>query len=61
MGVKQAGGTIDTVPAKEQEKISDELDKRVKKFLRGAEANLEGLKDKKLKGQLAAEKVICFP
>ncbi|XP_068308331.1 casein kinase 1-like protein 11 [Pyrus communis] len=35
------------------EKISDELDKRVKKFLRGAEANLEGLKDKKLKGQLA--------
>ncbi|TQE11202.1 hypothetical protein C1H46_003208 [Malus baccata] len=35
------------------EKISDELDKRAKKFLRGAEANLEGLKDKKLKGQLA--------
>ncbi|KAB2609248.1 hypothetical protein D8674_012416 [Pyrus ussuriensis x Pyrus communis] len=35
------GGTIDTVPAMEQEKISDELDKRVKKFLRGAEANLE--------------------
>ncbi|KAB2610701.1 casein kinase I [Pyrus ussuriensis x Pyrus communis] len=35
------------------EKISDELDKRVKKFLRGAEAILEGLKDKKLKGQLA--------
>ncbi|XP_048443563.1 uncharacterized protein LOC125467963 [Pyrus x bretschneideri] len=53
MGVKQDGGTIDTVPAMEQEKISDELDKRVKKFLRGAEANLEGLKDKKLKGQLA--------
>ncbi|KAB2595066.1 U3 small nucleolar RNA-associated protein 7 [Pyrus ussuriensis x Pyrus communis] len=53
MGVKQDGGTIDIVPAMEQEKISDELDKRVKKFLRGAEANLEGLKDKKLKGQLA--------
>ncbi|RXI00444.1 hypothetical protein DVH24_000678, partial [Malus domestica] len=35
------------------EKISDELDKRAKKFLRGAEANLEGLKDKKLKGELA--------
>ncbi|KAB2631911.1 hypothetical protein D8674_041005 [Pyrus ussuriensis x Pyrus communis] len=39
MGVKQDGGTI--------------LYKRVKKFLRGAEANLEGLKDKKSKGQLA--------
>ncbi|KAB2627034.1 U3 small nucleolar RNA-associated protein 7 [Pyrus ussuriensis x Pyrus communis] len=46
MGVKLDGGTI--APATEQEKVSDELDKRVKKFLRGAEANLE-----KLKGQLA--------
>ncbi|KAB2609998.1 U3 small nucleolar RNA-associated protein 7 [Pyrus ussuriensis x Pyrus communis] len=55
MGVKQDGGTIDTVPAMKQEKISDELDKRVKKFLRGAEANLKGLKDKKLKGQLAVK------
>ncbi|KAB2600162.1 casein kinase I [Pyrus ussuriensis x Pyrus communis] len=35
------------------EKISDESDKREKKFLRGAQENLDGLKDKKLKGQLA--------
>ncbi|XP_061353423.1 probable U3 small nucleolar RNA-associated protein 7 [Gastrolobium bilobum] len=33
--------------------ISDELDLKIKKYLRGEVANLEALKDKKLKGQLA--------
>ncbi|CAB4269223.1 unnamed protein product [Prunus armeniaca] len=51
MGVKQDDGSI--MPTSEQEKISDELDIRVKKFLRGEKTNLEGLQDKKLKGQLA--------
>ncbi|KAA8541896.1 hypothetical protein F0562_023048 [Nyssa sinensis] len=33
---------------------SDEMDTKIKKYLRGEGANLEVLKDKKLKGQLAA-------
>lgn len=40
MGVKQENG-------------EDVLDEKVKKYLRGEPANLEGLRDKKLKGQLA--------
>lgn len=40
------------VSALEQD-IDDELDTKVKKYLRGEGANLEALKDKKLKGQLA--------
>ncbi|XP_022772098.1 probable U3 small nucleolar RNA-associated protein 7 [Durio zibethinus] len=36
-----------------QENGDDEMDQKVKKYLRGEAANLEGLKDKKLKGQLA--------
>ncbi|KAL9318115.1 hypothetical protein ACSQ67_014632 [Phaseolus vulgaris] len=35
--------------------VSDELELRMKKYLRGESANLEALKDKKLKGQLAAK------
>ncbi|ESW16296.1 hypothetical protein PHAVU_007G144800 [Phaseolus vulgaris] len=35
--------------------VSDELELRMKKYLRGESANLEVLKDKKLKGQLAAK------
>ncbi|KAL5569503.1 hypothetical protein UlMin_026078 [Ulmus minor] len=35
------------------DEVSHELDIKVKKFLRGEGANLEALKDKKLKGQLA--------
>ncbi|CAL5387928.1 unnamed protein product [Camellia sinensis] len=33
--------------------INDEINMKVKKYLRGEGANLEGLRDKKLKGQLA--------
>ncbi|KAF7820215.1 putative U3 small nucleolar RNA-associated protein 7 [Senna tora] len=33
--------------------VSDELDLKIKKYLRGEGANLEALKDKKLKGQLS--------
>ncbi|KAL4378680.1 hypothetical protein GQ457_02G005760 [Hibiscus cannabinus] len=36
-----------------KENSDDEMDEKVKKYLRGEAANLEGLKDKKLKGQLA--------
>ncbi|KAB2612244.1 casein kinase I [Pyrus ussuriensis x Pyrus communis] len=50
------------------EKISDELDKRVKKFFSGAEANLEGqlavreeLYGKSAQAAAKAAKVICFP
>ncbi|KAK9283572.1 hypothetical protein L1049_011820 [Liquidambar formosana] len=53
MGVKQENGTPGkVVPAIEQE-ISEELDMKVKKYLRGEGANLKVLQDKKLKGQLA--------
>ncbi|KAK7279517.1 hypothetical protein RJT34_24570 [Clitoria ternatea] len=41
-------------PSTEQE-IADELDLRMKKYLRGEVANLEVLKDKKLKTQLAVK------
>ncbi|XP_009608885.1 probable U3 small nucleolar RNA-associated protein 7 isoform X1 [Nicotiana tomentosiformis] len=37
------------------EVISEEMDMKVKKYLRGEGANLEALKDKKLKGQLAVK------
>ncbi|KAE8730489.1 golgi transport complex family protein [Hibiscus syriacus] len=36
-----------------KENSDDEMDEKVKKYLRGEAANMEGLKDKKLKGQLA--------
>ncbi|XWS30924.1 hypothetical protein CRYUN_Cryun23aG0033000 [Craigia yunnanensis] len=36
-----------------QENGDDKMDEKVKKYLRGEAANLEGLQDKKLKGQLA--------
>ncbi|KAJ1435835.1 putative U3 small nucleolar RNA-associated protein [Sesbania bispinosa] len=39
-------------PSTEQD-ISDELDLKIKKYLRGEVPNLEVLKDKKLKSQLA--------
>ncbi|KAL5726704.1 hypothetical protein ACHQM5_009722 [Ranunculus cassubicifolius] len=41
------------VPAVQIEDNLDELDLKVKKYLRGDGVNLEALKDKKLKGQLA--------
>ncbi|RVW76257.1 U3 small nucleolar RNA-associated protein 7 [Vitis vinifera] len=44
-------GTIDVLTVNILD-ISDELDVKVKKYLRGEGANLEALQDKKLKGQL---------
>lgn len=37
----------------EEEEISEDLDLKVKKYLRGGAANFDDLKDKKLKGQLS--------
>ncbi|KAJ6773074.1 hypothetical protein OIU74_019144 [Salix koriyanagi] len=52
MGAKQENGDPeDILPPLEQE-LSHELDMKVKKYLRGEGADLEVLKDKKLKGQL---------
>ncbi|KAJ6900749.1 hypothetical protein NC652_026755 [Populus alba x Populus x berolinensis] len=52
MGAKQENGDPeDILPPTEQE-LSHELDMKVKKYLRGEGADLEVLKDKKLKGQL---------
>ncbi|KAK8480227.1 hypothetical protein V6N13_052377 [Hibiscus sabdariffa] len=53
------GDSIASVPyisvtmAAKKENSDDEVDEKVKKYLRGEAANLEGVKDKKLKGQLA--------
>ncbi|XP_020222147.1 probable U3 small nucleolar RNA-associated protein 7 [Cajanus cajan] len=55
MGESQENDALpENKPPTEQE-ISDELDLRIKKYLRGEGANLEVLKDKKLKGQLAVK------
>ncbi|XP_057510172.1 probable U3 small nucleolar RNA-associated protein 7 isoform X1 [Actinidia eriantha] len=62
MGVRQEDDiNAKIIPPKEQivatnfdlQKISDEIEIKVKKYLRGEGANLEVLHDKKLKGQLA--------
>nr|DAD45978.1 TPA_asm: hypothetical protein HUJ06_004208 [Nelumbo nucifera] len=53
MGVEQENGTSDKNMPLVEEDISNELDLKVKKYLRGDGANLEVLQDKKLKGQLA--------
>ncbi|KAJ7970768.1 WD40 repeat [Quillaja saponaria] len=51
MGVKQENGTL--IKPSTEEETPNELDLKVKKYLRGDGANLEVLQDKKLKGQLA--------
>ncbi|CAI0410774.1 unnamed protein product [Linum tenue] len=52
MGLEEeAGGSAKILPPTEQE-LSAELDTKLQKYLRGEGADLEALKDKKLKGQL---------
>ncbi|KAI4352645.1 hypothetical protein L6164_006876 [Bauhinia variegata] len=53
MGDKQENDTLVKVKPSSEQDISDELDQRIKKYLRGEGANLENLQDRKLKGQLA--------
>ncbi|KAJ0103604.1 hypothetical protein Patl1_05983 [Pistacia atlantica] len=53
MGAKEENGVRENILPPIEQEISDELDTKVKKYLRGEGANLEVLQDKKLKGQLA--------
>ncbi|CAL5435034.1 unnamed protein product [Camellia sinensis] len=53
MGVKEEDSTLIKIMPPIEQEINDEINMRVKKYLRGEGANLEGLRDKKLKGQLA--------
>uniref|UniRef100_A0A5B7AW98 Putative U3 small nucleolar RNA-associated protein 7 n=1 Tax=Davidia involucrata TaxID=16924 RepID=A0A5B7AW98_DAVIN len=53
MGVKQENTTPGKMLPPIEQEISDEMDTKMKKYLRGESANLEALHDKKLKGQLA--------
>ncbi|KAG5563050.1 hypothetical protein RHGRI_005709 [Rhododendron griersonianum] len=54
MGVKKEDGSLSKIMPSEEQDILDEMDIKVKKYLRGDDANFEALRDKKLKGQLAA-------
>lgn len=54
MGVKQEDGTRQKIVPDIEHDMFDASDIKFKKYLRGEGANLEGLQDKKLKGQLAA-------
>ncbi|XP_057466816.1 probable U3 small nucleolar RNA-associated protein 7 [Actinidia eriantha] len=53
MGVRKEDDTSAKIMAPKEQEISDEIEIKVKKYLRGEGANLEVLHDKKLKGQLA--------
>ncbi|KAJ6901742.1 hypothetical protein NC651_019493 [Populus alba x Populus x berolinensis] len=53
MVVKQENGDPENILPPIEQELSHELDTKVKKNLRGEGANLEVLKDKKLKGQLS--------
>ncbi|KAB1221456.1 Ribosome maturation factor RimM [Morella rubra] len=53
MSVKTQNGKTGKIVPPIEEEISEELDLKIKKYLRGGAANLEVLQDKKLKGQLA--------
>ncbi|KAG9454768.1 hypothetical protein H6P81_007672 [Aristolochia fimbriata] len=53
MGAIQELSTLENSAAAPEQHASEELEVKAKKFLRGNGANLEVLKDKKLKGQLA--------
>ncbi|TKY51715.1 U3 small nucleolar RNA-associated protein 7 [Spatholobus suberectus] len=55
MGKSQENDALPKNKPSTEQDISDELDLRIKKYLRGEGANLEVLKDKKLKGQLAVK------
>ncbi|KAJ8766036.1 hypothetical protein K2173_020552 [Erythroxylum novogranatense] len=53
MGVEQENGESEKILPPIEQELADELDAKVKKYLRGEGANLEVLKDKKLRGQLS--------
>lgn len=53
MGVKEEDSSLTKIMPPIEQEINDEINMKVKKYLRGEGANLEGLRDKKLKGQLA--------
>ncbi|GMN33303.1 hypothetical protein TIFTF001_004081 [Ficus carica] len=53
MGVKAENGTLTKIVPPLEQQLSEEIDLKVKKYLRGEGANLEILQDKKLKGQLS--------
>ncbi|PON49538.1 WD repeat containing protein [Parasponia andersonii] len=53
MGVEEENGTLAKIVPSAEQQFSDELDIKIKKYLRGEGADLEALRDKKLKGQLA--------
>ncbi|KAF5936298.1 hypothetical protein HYC85_027427 [Camellia sinensis] len=53
MGVKEEDSTLTKIMPPIEQEINDEINMKVKKYLRGEGANLEGLRGKKLKGQLA--------
>ncbi|KAG5559060.1 hypothetical protein RHGRI_008844 [Rhododendron griersonianum] len=55
MGVKKEDGSLCKIMPPEEQEILDEMDIKVKKYLRGGSANFEALRDKKLKGQLAVK------
>ncbi|KAL2324939.1 hypothetical protein Fmac_023997 [Flemingia macrophylla] len=55
MGESQENDALPKNKPSTEQDISDELDLRIKKYLRGEGANLEVLKDKKLKSQLAVK------
>ncbi|KAL5743424.1 hypothetical protein ACOSQ2_026540 [Xanthoceras sorbifolium] len=53
MGANEDDGIREHILPPIEQEISDELDTKAKKYLRGEGADLKDLKDKKLKGQLA--------
>ncbi|OAY52158.1 probable U3 small nucleolar RNA-associated protein 7 [Manihot esculenta] len=53
MGVKQDNGDPEKILPPIEQDLSNEIDAKLRKYLRGEGANLEVLKDKKLKGQLS--------
>ncbi|KAI8569300.1 hypothetical protein RHMOL_Rhmol02G0268100 [Rhododendron molle] len=55
MGVKKEDGSLSKIMPPEEQEILDEMDVKVKKYLRGESANFEALRDKKLKGQLSVK------
>ncbi|KAG5563397.1 hypothetical protein RHGRI_005974 [Rhododendron griersonianum] len=55
MGVKKEDGFLSKIMPPEEQEILDEMDIKVKKYLRGESANFEALRDKKLKGKLAVK------
>ncbi|KAK0576368.1 hypothetical protein LWI29_016256 [Acer saccharum] len=58
MGAKEDDGIHENILPPIEQEISDELNTKAKKYLRGEGADLKALQDKKLKGQLAVREEI---